>query len=545
MMLGALAGGASASLSDAIGHIWHTGADVGAIKSKMLQQGYTQAQVDNAMASAINVQHTISGATIPGAMEAQLDLNSIMRNPDKAAQALPEFAGLGVVLSQYGKGGQLKTLFEAMQAGELRGALIGEDGQLSVDRLANFVHMLEARTIATGGRDGPHETLAMMQNAGVASRVISDKDLAGMMIPVELSMGAAKAGTGLQALFQHFGVGKGSDASWNFLNEMGLLDDPDLGVKYGIGQRLLLPGGLKGEDMMKSGDVFGFIEKVLLPAAKAYNIKHYGHTDSKMDSTTAQVLSSRIPEAKFLADAIALLPLSKAYSQSVEATSQRDVLGIAQDTNPQLAAQGLGASIQGLVLALSDPNMAKATGEMKTLSGVLNLVSDAARKVPSIPDALGDQAVYTAGFAALISLFALAKIAVKAMGDMAPMLGQLYLIGTAAIAAYKAAGFVNEAGNWVMDHIDPANKDNRAAVQKYNPFDRSTWADPNSSWFNSGPKIPGVSGYTNGGATPVYLVNHADVGNAVSGGMANGATKPATGPSFFNGAMDLPPYGGQ
>ena len=130
-----------------------------------------------------------------------------------------------------------------------------------------------------------------------------------------------------------------------------------------------------------------------------------------------------------------------------------------------------------------------------------------------------------------------------ALGSLASIVGPLYLLGAAAVGAAEAAGALGRGAEYLHDLTDPKGAAVRQAVRDYSPFDRSTWADPTSSWFNSGPRVPGVAGYTNGGLTPVYVVNPHDIGNAVSGGLGDGATRPPSGPSSFNGTMDLSPHG--
>ena len=535
---GFVAGAVSSTLMDAIDALWKSTADVGAIKSRMLQAGFSKEQAEQAVSAAFAAQQNILGVTVPGAMEAQLDIATLIRDPDKARKIMPELAGLSVVLAQAHKGDQTRQLFEAVQAGELRGALVDHEGKINPEKLAHFVREVEATFIATGARIGPREILGFLQNSGVAGRVIGDDALFGSMIPAMLSMDTKKAGTGLQAFYQHFGVGKGSDASWNFLNEMGLITDPSKVVKYGIGQRQLLPGGMKGEEQVKSGDVFGFITQVLLPAIRGYNETHYGRTDSKLEATTAQVLSSRIPEAKLLADLISLIPLASAYTGAVGAASQRDALGIAQDTNPHLAASGLGAALQGVLIAAGQADLDVATNNMKSLKDVLDGLAKVAKANPDEAKLLVDLVTYTAGFAGVLALFAVGSVAITALGALAAPAGLLFGLGAAAVAAADGVGKLDRImHDWFPESMGAADK-TRAEI-KTNGMQVPWWWPLPTGSNNTREAMP----WSHNNPMPVIVQNSHEIGSAVSGGLGDGATRPATGPSSFNASMDLSPHG--
>lgn len=376
------------ALTGFAGDVIGAGMDVGKIMARMRMQGYTDEQVAEALRVAQQTQREVPGATVGGALTAQLDLNTILRNPSAAETMAPDLMRLAIVLSSAGKGDQLQSLFQAMQAGELKGMIH------SPEEFGQFLHMIEAASITTGGRIGPAELLKFLQNSGVAGGVAGQQDLFGYLIPTMLSMGANRAGTALQGMYRQFGAGKMSDAAFTLLNDMGLITDPKKAKKIAIGYHQLLPGGLKGEELVKSGNLAEFMRDVLLPAIKTYNLKMYGRDDINLEATTGMTLASTITGSKELSDYFRLLPLAEQYRTAIGQSSMRDAFAIREATDPSLKVQGLSAAWNGFLVSLSQgPVMDTAIKVLQDTTGALNWLG----KVADDHKTLASMLVETAG----------------------------------------------------------------------------------------------------------------------------------------------------
>jgi hypothetical protein len=549
------AGIVSSILTGALNSIWQPTADVGAIESQMLQAGFTQAQVDAAMGAAVHAQQTIVGATIPGAMQSQLEIGTLLSNPGAAARMLPAMAGLGVTLGQYGHGDQVESLFAAIQAGELHGALSGKDGQLDPAKLINFMHEVQAAQTATGGRIGPDQILAYLKTAGVSGRVINDSDLFGGMIATMLSMGATRAGTGLQSFYQQFGVGRMSDASFNLLNSMGLVADPSKAAKIGGGQRRLSPGGLAGQSYVDSGDFMGYLNNVLLPGIHKYDEKTYGTDNADLQSKTAASISQRLPGGRWIADLITLAPLVKSYTDAIKGAEGRDASSIAQSTNPKVIADGAGAAGQSVLIAAGQGALPMLNSQLNEITTAFNSMATVLRSSPLLSTLLvgtgegigvlaGGLAAFVGGAAAIRGLKALTSFALETevfgvlLGEISgPLVAAAGLIWAANKALNSIGSLEGKVLDWTFGDKTGFNAALSKTINGLSPPSQDELQNLWNQYHSGSPQSP----------VHVIVVNHDDVGNSMVHKLGRGLTRPLSGPTGYDARMGLPPSasGGQ
>jgi len=551
---------AGRALTGFTGDVLQAGAEYGHQLTMLRAMGWTEDQVAAANRTAMQAQRDILGVQPAGALEAQRDIFTVTRNVQESMHLAPDLLRASVVLSEVGKGGQLQQLFQALQAGELRGVI-------SAEQIPNFLREMETAAVVTGGRVGPAEILQFLRSSGVAGRILAQPDLFGQFIPEILSMGASRGGTGLQAFFQQFGIGRMSDAAVkNFLEQMGLAQEGGKFIKAGIGQWMALPGGLKGEQLVYTGNEAQFMREVLLTAIDEYNRTHFGYTDPLMEARTGAALSSRIPGGRFLGEYFTLLPLSARYSEAMREGSARDPYAIFSQNDPTLKVMGLQAAWSGFLTSLANgPVMDAATKVLQDVTGALNNLGKfaddhktLAATIVGIAEALGVLATAAAGVSAALWLLgpmirvgrwaytALGSAAVGAAAvDAAP-------VATAAGAGALAsrAGPAGLVGALLWDAPSAMGLGDDWWGYKYgwspmHPFSMSTW-NPNTSryeygWEHSAAPPPG-GGQAVTMHGDVYLDGH-QVGTVVAHGQADQMSLPSAGPTAPDVRIDPPQTG--
>lgn len=430
------------------------GVEVGHLQAQLRALGFTQEQSNRALTLAQGAQQSVPGITTGGALEIIKNLAAVMQKAEEALSpdVLSSFSRAAIVLAAAGKGNAVAELFKSMQAGELRGVLqAGPDGEISTDTLQKFLKNVITTTIVTGGRIGPSEQLQFIKSSGLGGAMLSDRSLFADMIAPMLSMGAARAGTGMQAFAQQFSAGKMSDAGANLLMEMGLLNLPagtDLKqFKSGIGQYRFPANALTGFEDARSNPV-EYIMKTLLPKIDEYGTKHYGAAKNDEDllgqrMATAAAVASRIPGGNLIGDVIRNFALIQRDRDSIAKGTDRDAFGIAQ-TDPRVKMQALSAALNGLLVALSGPIMDTAIGGIKHITDALNWLS---QKSVEYPVAAGRIMEVVAGLGALSAAIAGVAAVLFFAGPM------IRVAKWAAAGGAVAAGTANVASGGVLATI--------------------------------------------------------------------------------------------
>ena len=475
------------ALTGFTGDVIGAGAEYGHQMTMLRAMGWSEADLARAGASAMNAPSDILGATPSGELAAIRDIYTISRNKRESVSLAPDLMRAATVLTEVGKGDQLTMLFKAMQAGELRGVF-------SPEQIPEFLRDVEATAVATGGRIGPAEILKYLQNAGAAGRALDVSNLFGSLIPTMLSMTAGRAGTALQGFYKQFGAEKMSQASGIMLRDMHLLIDPATGqdvslekmnlplakggYRYAIGQYMFPPGMLVGGDLINKGHDAEFMQNVLLPRIKQWNIEHFGTDNIQLEAQTGMRVASTVTGAKELADFFSLLPLSAKYQQAIAAGATGDRYRTFAANDPTLKVAGLQAAWTGFLTSLANgPVMAAATKTLTDVTAGLNEMGafanahkDLSTVLVSIAGGLGVLAVAASGLSAALFLGApmirVAKWGAGALGGAAALgavgggglAGAMLRVGAplaarAALPAAVGAGLWDmvEHGNWLAD----------------------------------------------------------------------------------------------
>ena len=449
------------------------GIEAGHLQTQLRSLGFTQEEASRARALAMAEQRATPGITAPGVLEIIKDLMTVTQKSSEALNPdiIRGFSRAGVVLSAAGKGNAISELFKSMQAGELRGVLrADESGEISTEALQGFIKNVITTTLITGGRVGPSELLQTIKSSGLGGAMMSDRSLFADMIAPILSMGASRAGTGIQAFASQFTAGKMSDAAVKLMLRMGLVENLPANAgstaemqfaylkpmyKTGIGQWALPQNMMPyrdNPDLNPGQHPIDFMMKVLLPAMDAYNLKSNGaprDDEDKMAQRMAMALalSSRIPAGNLIGDVIRNMPLIARDREAFEKGGDRDAFANAQ-TDPRVKMQALSAALNGLLTALSGPIMDTAIGVLSNLTGALNRLSAWAEAHPAIAGrivelatALGTLAAAIAGISAVLFV-------------AGPMLRVAnWGLQTAGVAGSKGAAVAAAAGGGLLSRL--------------------------------------------------------------------------------------------
>ncbi len=499
--------------------------------------------------------------------------------------ALTSLAQMGIVLGAAGKGGAIGELFKAMQGAELRGALSNSKGEIDLGRFQDFLRNVEVTTTMTGGRVGPNEILQVLKSGGMGAAMLSDQALFAEAITPILSMGASRAGTGLQAFAMQFAAGKESDAAVHMLDEMGLIRGGLMAAmgrgdaaKVGIGQWRLTPNVLpESQEMRQHPEIW--IQKTLLPLIDAYDRRHYGaprDATDQMDQrmATGMALASRIPGGTLIGDVLRNQLLIQRDLAARLAAAQRDPYATREATDPQVQFKAFSAAMNALQISLGGPIMDATIKGVHLITDVLNTLSDWAKAHPEtagdimkIAASLGLMSLAVAGASAsfffagpmMKTLQWLASSqAAAAAGNLTAVGGAISSIAGIAAAAAITLGVssalrsgLDAAGRAAEDAI--YGKDNpdvlRARAQRqaidnfgfFDMFDRSKWADPNAHWWNMSPKMPSQS-------QPIQLQGNVNldgrrVGSIIANDIANQVSRAPSGQTGFDLRMTPSPTG--
>lgn len=135
-------------------------------------------------------------------------------------------------------------------------------------RQANMVQQV---ITTSGGRVDATQYLNLLKTGGVAAKGLSNEALYYQLEPIIQEMGGQRVGTGLMSAYQNLMLGRTSVQVAKELGRLGLLDEKHVEYnKIGMIKRIL-PGGLKGGDVLAKSPV-DYLEKVLLPAFRAKGI---------------------------------------------------------------------------------------------------------------------------------------------------------------------------------------------------------------------------------------------------------------------------------
>lgn len=420
----AAAAGASTAIFSTEKNMFTAAAEIGAIEARMKMAGYTQFQVDQSreLARKETGANGIAGLTQAGALHTMLDIRTMTGDPDAGLAAFPALARLGLVLGANGKGDQVSELYSAIQAGELKGAILNhQTGKVDVEKFTKFIENIQSAAIATGFRYGPREILQAMRSGGISASALSDQALFADQVLPTLTLGAAGGGTGLQGFGMQFGAGKMSEAAGLMLNDMGLLINPKTGkpfrthlspknkmgelidYKVGIGQFNLPPNVLQGRDQAIANPA-EFITTTLRKGIDNYLAENKTPITLENEQVAAQQIASRIPGGKYIADFLRLSDLLKREREQFEKAQGRDAYNIRVKEDPNLQVQAMDAAFHNMMAEFGGALMKDALSAMNGVTTALQALGKWAAEHPETATRLTELATALGALASSIAV---------------------------------------------------------------------------------------------------------------------------------------------
>lgn len=266
---GAVAAGGAAAIY--VGHKFYEAAkefDLEYNKFKAL--GLSDAQNTEALAF---VKHMKTfGVSMTQNMTLFRDAQTVFRDSNSLEHAkvvTPVLAKMHLANSYLGgeeHAGQMEKKFmDFLRVIELR------RGLNSPEEFMRQANMVQQVLTSSGGRVDPTQMLNLMKTGGVAAKALSNQALYYQLEPMIQEMGGGRVGTSLMSAYQNLILGRTSVQVAKELNRIGLLDPKHVEYnKIGMIKRIL-PGGLKGGEVLSQSPV-DWMEKVMLPAFRAKGI---------------------------------------------------------------------------------------------------------------------------------------------------------------------------------------------------------------------------------------------------------------------------------
>ena len=424
---------------------------LGALKAGMEAQGIDAAHVDAAQAASFATQKGSRGTSVTGNMEIVSKLMSVVQDQDVAIALMQPFAELQVALEHTGHAGGGDELMAAIRGGEFRGVLSklnAETGKEEVDAkgLLSFIKELMAATLVTNGAIGPKEFYQEERSGGVSTTMLEDKAFFADTIALQMAMGSARAGTGLQGFNRQFSAGRMSDAAFNLLTQMGVITDPSKSQKIGIGYHQIEPGAMQEGSLrdIRSNPV-RFITEDLLPKMKEYLGRTSGDAYTKGDQKTKDAMlyalavreASTIPGGVLIAEVLRNLPLIERDRAALTKAEGRDAYGIHVADDPNVSTQAFKAAVEASLLSIGTPSMKAAMDVLTGLTGNLNALSEWATKNPD-----GTKVAMT-GLAYALEAFGIGTAAAAALFILTSPVTGFAALALTVIAIGKAMDWVN------------------------------------------------------------------------------------------------------
>jgi hypothetical protein len=579
--------------------VFEHAASFDAIKSGLLAQGFTAAQVDEAERLSYSTQRSTVGTSAKGNIDLVSKLMAVVQDPEEAMGLMPQYAKLSVLLNASGHGGEGEDIMDAIRSGEFRGVLTKKNaatGQNEIDTegLTKFINEMVATNILSHGQIGPRQILQFLRSAGSAGALINDQELFARTVALQMAMGSGRAGRSLQGFEQQFTAGRMSEATANLLIEMGIIhgggsakNNPFL-KKAGMGQFLMLPNAMGSdafEEAMNSPTAFTMHR--LFPKLQEMLHKQFGKSYDQADDRTklgmetamATQIASRIPGGTELSEIIRNVLIIGRDIGAFGKAMNRDAYDIALNNNPLLRQEAFIASWQAFETALGNAAMVPAIHALEYLTGSLNHLTEWAQKNPEAAklalEGLAGAVTALGTGAAISALTALGGPAGKlaAVGAGALILsGNIDVLGKAmnalpnwviqaGLGAYiggKIAGgpgaFAGAVGGGIwnanpfhLNEITPADAwhylfGGGKAATGGNPTDLSNAPDFSALTGPEGRSFAPPAGSTGGGGgkgpVPVVITNPGDLTRGVASGIANQSNRPQSGYTGVDPTID-------
>ncbi|PRH36735.1 hypothetical protein [Burkholderia gladioli] len=338
----------------------------------------------------VRAMHTMGVSTTEN-MTLMRDALSIFADEHHAQMVMPtlakmKFANEAMFGAEQGHQNEEKFM-NMLKVIELRG---GTKSEGAFNKEANIVQQVLS---ATGGRVGGDEWRNFIQTGGVAAKQLKPDAFYYQMEPLIQEMGGHAVGTGLMSAYQNLVQGKTTNRAKSLLVKYGLLDPSK--VKYDkVGNvKEILPGGLKGGDMITNSPV-DFVEKVLLP-----QLAKHGITSPKaINNAIGGMITNRTGANLYSTIAMQLQQIRKSENLNRGAYGIDDSEALAR-TTPQGKELAAHAQLRDLMREMGQAVLPLYMKGLDLASSILSKLTDA---IKAHPDAAKIILSTVAAFGALL-----------------------------------------------------------------------------------------------------------------------------------------------
>lgn len=523
---------------------------------------------------AIQTQMDAPTTTYSNNVRLAREIGMTLGHPDAALPMLTEAAKAAFVVSHATGENQETIMKNIMRTADSRGHIfkMGADGKEHVDpaMLHEEIEAASKALILGQGFITSGDLLQAAKMGGLASRGQS----AGVFYPTitesSIMLGASKTGVAETGLIQQFIGGTMTKKVAEHLTEAGLLHPGEwhsgksggVVVKAGVAQRF---AGVNSDPQAYFSTGEG-----------AAAIKHYAEKNHITNMMAILQLFGRQTTQRLVADFMGNAPqferAREIFGGIGSISSQYKEL-MAHDIDANMIA--VSAAWKSFMEAFSDAGAPLVITILHDLTAAIQFLAHATAEHPETARAL---ILLAGGISALTVLGGSITIFMVAW---APFLGGIrLLVGMSATIATVgtglgavAAGFAAIAGPlssivgliglgvgsdaYIKKQQDDINKNNPYGPMGHNPFTKRFWlgsptANPDTVKpgedhptydRNYQPNKPGKQSWNSNGVMVVHVANAGDIGRHISGGMADGTSRPQSGPTYEDYRYGLPSPG--
>lgn len=541
-------------------------------KTKQLG-GAWAANIGITRAQAIATQGEVPTTTFSNNVRLAREIGMTLGHPDAALPMLSEAAKAAYVVSHATGEDQEAIMKNIMRTADSRGHIfkVGSDGKEHVDptMLHEEIEAAAKALILGQGFIKSGDLLQMARMGGLATRGQSADVFYPTGVESAIMLGASKTGVAETGLIQQFIGGTMTKKIAEHLTEAGLLHAGEwhsgksggVVVNSGVAQRF---AGVQSDP-----------QAYFATGPGATAIKEYADKNHISNMMAILQLFGRQTTQRLVADFMGNAPqfdrAREIFGGIGNISGQyKELMGHDLDTN----IIAISAAWKSFMEAFSDAGTPAVIHILQTLTGAIQWF---ARATAEHPEAAGRLIELAGGIAALTALGGGITVFMVAWSPfvggirlLVGMSGAIATVGTGLGAV--AAGFAKIAGPlgtivgliglgagsdaFIKHQQDEIEKNNPNGPMGHDPFTKQFWlgsptAKPEKQsmddWHptydrNGNPNpMPGKQSMN----APIYVhvINVADIGRGVTGGLADGMSRPSSGPTFQDYRYDTPTPG--
>lgn len=524
-------------------------------------------QKDQAQTLAFKTSRDVPGTNVADNVRMQRELYGVFGNMGEAQALMPLVAqGSRATSAFVDKDTDLARV--AVRALELRGH-ITENGKVDPEAFKAEFNSLVRSVVASEGLLDPAKFLAFIQQAGPAARGMGSDEFWGKAPAIMNAIGASKSGTAMMSLFSqmigHVVAGKRVAVA---MESAGMLKHDSW--RTGKGGKVIM-------DQDAVPDQGGFVDHPLTWLhEKMEALRQQKGMDEVGVIQSIFQLSSRATSARLISDLDKNWPII----QNEEARYKRmpDAPGIAKDQNDKdlsVNIHNMNEAWNNFMAALGGPGIPVAIGVLHTLTDTINAFQagiiahpELAKDVFELSGALASLTAlgggitvvsvalrpFASGLTAIVEVTGLAA-AGASLGSVAVGLSALgaVLYGMPRLFESISKGIDGLLPDWLRTeknikrngandvpgsettppHHAPGGRGGSPNSSGHgHSSDNSRWVPPGALTMNNPVDVRIVNG--------VHVANAADIGRGMTGALANGASRPQTGPTWQDYRFDAP-----